>query len=357
MRSKPINAPQPVESMPAQTGPAQTGPVLTMDDIARLAGVAKSTVSRALAGSAVVAADTRERVRQIAEQHGYVINTVASGLRLRRTRTIAVVILLRHDAQQSISDPFFMEMLAHLADCLAARGYDLLLSKITAPSSSWIQVIERSRKVDGVILIGQSLEHAQISAAASGGMPVVVWGAKMKGQTYITVGTDNREGGRMAALHLIARNRRAIAFVGDCRVPEVRQRHAGYLAALKAAGIIADSRLVVPSLFEPEDALLAIRRLIDSGAGFDGIVAASDVIAMAAIQALSAAGRRVPEDVAVTGFDDIAMAAHATPPLTTIRQDIARGAALLTEFILDRVDGKAPRSIEMEPELVVRGST
>ena len=329
----------------------------TMDDIARLANVDKSTVSRALAGNKLVAEETREHVRKIAEAHGYIVNTVASGLRSRKSKVIAVIVPLAHDARQSLSDPFFMEMVGNLADRLAEHGYDLLLSKVPHPNAAWIGSLYQSRKADGVVLVGQSLEHQDISAAARQGIPLVVWGARMKDQAYVSVGTNNREGAMLATQHLIDRGRRKIAFVGDRRVPEITQRFDGYLAALRGARIKPDPLLIAESQFEPDEALLAVNQLLDRAPDLDGIVGSSDVIAMAAIQALHARARRVPEDVSVTGFDDVVMASHTSPPLTTVRQDIGHGAELLTERIMARVAGKAARSIEMKPVLVIRGST
>ena len=337
--------------------PAPPRRSLTMDDIARLANVDKSTVSRALAGNKLVAEDTREHVRRIAEEHGYIVNTVASGLRSRRSKVIAVIVPLAHDARQSLSDPFFMEMVGNLADRLAEHGYDLLLSKVPRPNSSWISSLYQSRKADGVVLVGQSLEHDHISEAARQGIPLVVWGARLKDQAYISVGTNNREGAMLATRHLIARGRKRIGFVGDRRVPEVAQRYEGYLAVLAESGIPADENLVAESHFEPEEAYEAVCQLLDRAPGLDGIVATSDVIAMGAIQALHARGKRVPEDVSVTGFDDVSLAPLATPPLTTVRQDIARGAQLLADRVIARVEGKSARSIEMKPVLVVRGSS
>jgi DNA-binding LacI/PurR family transcriptional regulator len=331
--------------------------VPTMDDIASLAGVNKSTVSRALAGSALVAEETRAHVRRIADAHGYIVDAKARSLRSGRTRTIAVVIPLQHDTHQPVSDPFFMEMVAHLADALADRGHDLLFSKVTAKSPSWLTAIDRAGKADGIILVGQSLEHEQISAASAAGTKLVVWGARLPDQPYATVGTSNRAGGRMATSHLLERGRRRIAFIGDCRLPEISQRHDGYLEALDAAGIDRDPDLVVPSLFESEAATAAVQRLLDRKIRFDAITAASDVIAIAAIRVLTAAGLRVPEDIAVTGFDDIAMAGFTAPPLTTIRQNIEAGAGHLADRILTLIDGGAAESLEMPPVLIVRGSS
>jgi DNA-binding LacI/PurR family transcriptional regulator len=328
-----------------------------MDDIARLANVDKSTVSRALAGNKLVTEETREHVRRIAEEQGYIVNSVASGLRSRKSKVIAVVVPLAHDARQSLSDPFFMELVGNLADRFAEHGYDLLLSKVPRPNSSWITSLYQSRKADGVVLIGQSLEHEHISDAGRQGIPLVVWGARIRDQAYISVGTNNRQGAMLATQHLIDKGRRKIAFVGDWRVPEIAQRHEGYLAALRESGLPAHPDLTAETHFEPDAAFEAVDQLITRVPGLDGIVASSDVIAMAAIRALAARKLRVPEDVSVTGFDDIALASQTSPPLTTVRQDIPRGAVLLTERIMASMEGKPVRSIEMKPTLVVRGSS
>lgn len=328
----------------------------TMDDIARLANVDKSTVSRALSGNKLVAEETRAHVRRIAEEHGYIVNTVAAGLRSRRSKVIAVVVPLAHDERQSLADPFFMELVGHLADHLTSHGYDLLLAKTPAPHPARITGFYLSRKADGVILIGQSFEHEHIDQAARQGVPVVMWGAKVRGQAYVSVGTNNRKGGELAAQHLIGAGRKHIGFAGNRKLPEIAQRYEGYLTCLKAAGRTINPAWVCDSPLEPEAALRSVTGLLKANRGIDAIVAASDVIALAAIQAASSLGLRVPQDIAVTGFDDVAMAAHTIPPLTTVKQDIARGGKLLSEKILALVEGKSVKSIEMPPTLVVRQS-
>jgi DNA-binding LacI/PurR family transcriptional regulator len=328
-----------------------------MDDIARLANVDKSTVSRALAGNKLVAEETRRHVIRISEENGYILNSAASGLRTRKSKVIAVAVPLGHDARQPLSDPFFLMMVGHLADRLAEHGFDLLLSKVAAPSAFWIGGLFQSRRADGVILIGQSLEHDHICAAALDGIPLVVWGTRMKDQPYISVGTDNRAGGVLATEHLIERGRRRIAFIGDTRLPEIQERHAGYLAALRHAGLKADKNRAASSHFEADEAYTATSKLLARAPDTDAIVAASDVIAISAIAAANALKLRVPEDISVTGFDDIPMARHTNPPLTTVRQDVQRGAALLTQSLLARIECQEVSSTVMAPSLVIRGSS
>ena len=140
-------------------------------------------------------------------------------------------------------------------------------------------------------------------------------------------------------------------------MPEISQRHEGFLKAHHDLGLMPHAELEVRSGFAAAQAYEAAKRLIASGAAFDGVVAGSDVIAMSAMRALSEAGRRIPSEVGVVGFDDVEMAAYTTPPLTTVRQDLARGALLLVEKIIAAAAGEAPASIEMPAELIVRGST
>jgi DNA-binding LacI/PurR family transcriptional regulator len=330
---------------------------ITMDDIARLSGVNKSTVSRALAGSTTVAPGTRARIEEIVRKHGYVVNQAARGLRMQRSMLIAVLIPLQHDRQQPLSDPFFMEMLGYLADSVTLHGYDLMLSKIASGSAQWLTKFQRSRRADGLILIGQSLEHAHIAEAAKTGIPLVVWGAKLPRQGYVTVGSDNVAGGTLAAAHLLAGGRRRIAFLGDPRLPEIAQRHQGYVRAHTQAGLRPDPNLTLKAGFAPEEARAAVELLLARSNAFDAIVAASDVIALAALQVLSAHGIAIPREVAVVGFDDVGLAAHTQPALTTVRQEIRTGAQLLTRALLAKIAGGVARSSQIAPTLVVRDSS
>lgn len=330
---------------------------LVMSDIASLAKVSKSTVSRALAGNPLISERTRERIMQLARDHGYAINPVARSLRLGQTRTIAVLIPLRHAPQQHVYDPFFTEMLAHLGDALGARGYDLLLSKVIDTATNWIEEPIRTRRADGAIVIGQSLEHKAMNTAAASGIPFVVWGAKLPRQKYISVGTDNFEGGALATRHLLDRGHRKIAFLGDHRAPEVFERYRGHVAALDASRLKPNPELDLPVPFGAEEALQALLDLFRRNVSIDGIVAASDLIAMSALRALNEAGKRVPEDVAIVGFDDISLAAYTNPPLTTIRQSIAVGATLLVDKLLDILAGKRVDCEQIAPVLVTRSTT
>ena len=336
--------------------PPHPGQRLQMADIAKLAGVSESTVSRALANSPLIAESTRARIQQLAEEAGYVVNPVARSLRSRQTGVITVAIPLVHEQDQQLSDPFMMSMIALLADALSARGYHMLLAKIANHRDGWVRRLLQPGRSDGVILIGQSLEHAAINEAARAGIPLVAWGSQLPAQRYPTVGTDNRLGGRIATEHLLRHGRRRIAFLGDERLPEIGHRHEGFRSALQDAGLRALPELHVRSHFVAEEAYRSVRELIERGSEFDGVVAASDLIAISAIRALATSGRRVPQDVSVVGFDDIMLAEHSHPPLTTVRQELAQGAQALVETVIAAVRGEDVDCTVLAPTLIVRAS-
>lgn len=340
-----------------RTGRGQT--VRRMRDIARLAGVSESTVSRALADSPLVNEETKARVRRIAQEHSYVVNEQARNFRLKRTGTIAVVIPIDDFEVQTLSDPFFMELLGSIADALNARGFDLLLSRVDAASSGWRKAMHDTRRADGTILIGQSTQHRAINRLADADLPLVVWGGRLPDQRYPTVGCDNERGGLLATEHLIACGRRRIAFLGHLPLPEVELRYRGHVQALRAAGMQVDPELVYDSRFSSDDARRAVTRMLAASGRppIDALFASSDVLAMAAITALKERGLSVPEDVAVVGFDDIALAAWYNPPLTTVRQHIAEGGRLLVERMMERLEGRKVAPVMLAPELVIRGSS
>jgi DNA-binding LacI/PurR family transcriptional regulator len=330
---------------------------ITIKDLAKMADVSVSTVSRALADNPRIGRETRDRIQQLARETGFTLNQTASSLRSRQSTVISVIFALLHETDQHLDDPFFMTMLANLADTLTDLGYDMLLRKVQVYEEGWIEKIRRGQRPAGIILIGQSSLHEEIDHAVRGGCPIIAWGAKIEGQHYVTVGSDNVAGGKVAAQHLLDQGYRRIAFVGDRDLPEVAQRYAGYRAALTERGIVPDETLYQRSGFRADHAMEAVERLLARHVNFDAIVAASDVIAVSAIHALAAAGRSVPRDVGVVGFDDIPLAQYNHPSVTTVAQNIAAGAEHLADGITEMIAGRKVASIEMPCRLVVRQSS
>jgi DNA-binding LacI/PurR family transcriptional regulator len=329
--------------------------VTSLSELAKLAGVSTATVSRALAGSSLIGEATRARIVELARDHGFRINPTARNLRLKTTRAIGVVLPLGHETDQHLSDPFFMSLLGPLADALADRGHDLLLQRVIPSSADWLDAIIDSGRVDGVILIGQSNQIDAIEAAAQRFRALVVWGAGVAGYRQTTVGSDNVAGGRLAVEHLVARGCGRLAFFGNPEVPEFAARYEGFRGGVAAAAGTVTG-LLHPVHLTSEAAQAEIAAFLSANPPPDGIVAASDVIAMSALSALAERGLAVPHDVAVVGYDDVIVARHTSPPLTTVRQDVERGARLLVELLFERMAGGAPASVAMAPELVVRAS-
>ena len=330
---------------------------MQMADIARLAGVSVSTVSRALSGSTLVNAATRERVADLARSLNYSVNVGAQNLRLKQNKTVAVVIPYDSGARQHLSDPFFLSMLGSLADTLTERGYDMLVSRVDADRLDLVAALFDSGRAAGIILIGQWRHHDQLNELARRRVPMSVWGAKLPHQFYCTVGSDNIEGGRLATRHLIEQGRRHIVFLGDRNLPEVAQRHEGYADALRRAKLTQEDQLIIPTDFTAGGGDRAVSNLLAKGARFDAIFAASDLLAMTAINVLRRASIHVPHDVAVVGYDDIELASHVHPPLTTVRQPIAVAGRTLVDMFARIVEGENPRSVLLPTHLVVRGTS
>ena len=333
------------------------GRVRNITELARLAGVSPGTVSRALADSQLIAKKTRERIQELARKHEFRPNVMARNLRIKRAGAIGVLIPLGHDVGQHISDPFFITMLGHLADALTERGHDLLLSRVIPKDPDWLGRIVDSGRTDGVILIGQSDQFEVIEKIAARYVPLVAWGANLPGQVHCSVGSDNRKGGEIAMCHLIERGCRKFAFFGDTVAPEMSERLEGCRAALAAAGI-TDEISILPAHLTAETAHPDISKWLDNAESIpNGIIAASDVIAMSALRALAEHGVKVPGQVHVVGYDDLPFASQTVPALTTVRQDLKTGAAHLVDLLFRRIAGEKTGSVVLEPELIVRQSS
>ena len=330
---------------------------LQMADIARLAGVSTSTVSRALAGSKLVNEETRTRILELARSLKYTINVGAQNLRLKQNRTVGVVVPSDAKVHQSLSDPFFLSMIGSLADALTEQGFDMLLSRVDADQLDSAATPFDTGRVIGIILIGQWGHHDQLNELAARRVPIVVWGAQLPQQLYCTVGGDNVSGGRLACEHLLALGRRRIAFLGDTRLPEVEQRYRGYCEALRAAGLPVDPALCVPASFLPEGGREAVAELASRGVDYDAVFACSDLLAMTVINALREQGRVVPEDVAVVGYDDIELSSYFHPPLTTVRQPVREAGRAMVAALLQQTEGQNVASIQLPTSLVSRSSS
>lgn len=329
-----------------------------MSDLARIAGVSKSTVSRALAGSELVNKATRDRINSLAAELGYRMDKRARNFRLRESLTIGVAIPAGSHADWRISDPFFLELLGGISDAVAEYGHYLLLSKTSAQPADWIEEFVNSGATDGLILIGQGVQHEKINDLAEHYRPIVVWGADIgEDKHYLTVGSDNKKGGYLATHHLLEQGRRHIAYIGDTELPEAQLRFEGYLEALAEENIEFDPDLTAIPESRRNGGYAAARQLLDKGSDFDAIFCFSDMFAIEAIRALREAGLRVPEDVSVVGYDDLEISTYYHPSLTSIHQDRHEGGRILVERLLARVNGESAESVLLPTKIIVRESS
>lgn len=331
---------------------------MKMSDLAKLAGVSKSTVSRALADSPRVTKETRKRIQKLAKEHNYRLDLRARNFRLQKVLTIGVLLPSNGRADWLATDPFVLEMLGSVADALEAHGgHELLLAKHTNNDPSWIEEFARTRSVDGIIVIGQSLYHEQLNRAAELQPAMVVWGAELPDQKYISVGSNNYLGGRLATEHLLRLGRKSFAFLGDIRYPETRLRYQGYRDALKEAGLAYRSELTTDSEHASDSALESISALLRSESRFDALFASTDMLAISAIKAINDYGLQVPNDISVVGYDNITLADYSSPTLSSITQDRQTAGTLLVDKLFDLINTGTAENVQISTELVIRDSS
>lgn len=326
-----------------------------LEDLASLAGVSIATASRALNDSPAVARHTKLAIWRLAREHEYPFKSHMPAGPIGAEATI-VVVAPHHGARGGLHNSFLLEILAGVADAARERECDVLVSYVAPTTLSDLQTLMSTNRADGVIFLGQSSLHAEFNRLAEREARFVVWGAELPNQRYCSIGSDNMAGGKRATSHLARLGRRRIVFLGDVDTPEPGQRQRGYMEALQVAGLPVDSDLLVPSHFEIEAAEAAIDMLIDRGVPFDGVVAASDQLALGAMRALHLAGRRVPHDVSVVGYDDIPFARFSSPALSTIAQDVGKAGRLLVNKLLTARRGSEIRSERLPTDLIVRES-
>jgi DNA-binding LacI/PurR family transcriptional regulator len=332
----------------------------TSFDIAYEVGVSQSTVSRALRNSPLVKEETRRRVQDAARRLNYQVDQRAAGLRSQRSRTLAVLLFEDPTSDDSQINPFFLSMLSSITRAAAGSEYDVLLA-FQQLSDDWHMRYEVSNRADGIILLGygdfrsyrEKLEHLELAGAH-----YIIWGPAEVGKPSHAMCSDNAAGAADATRHLIGLGRRRIAFLGtaDSGYPEFRQRFRSFQAVLREAGLETGGDLQYDAGNLESAGHAAAIRLLDSGKCFDSVLAASDLIAVGAIRALTERGLRIPQDVAVVGFDDIPAASYVRPSLTTVRQDTIAAGRALVENVIRRIEGEDVTPKLLRPHLTIRES-
>ncbi|MGW4837780.1 LacI family DNA-binding transcriptional regulator [Streptomyces globisporus] len=333
----------------------------TLEEVAARAGVGRGTASRVINGSPRVSDATREAVEAAVAELGYVPNRAARALAGNRTDAIALVV--PEPETRFFAEPYFSAIVRGVGAALADTEMQLLLTLVgNDRERRRLAQYLTAHRVDGVLLVAVHADDPLPELLEQLGMPCVISGARHAAETLPSVDSDNFEGARAAVEHLVSRGRRQVATItGRLEVYGAQRRLDGYRAAISAAGLAPDERLIAPADFTEEGGAAAMRDLLARRPDLDAVFVASDVMAAGARQVLREADRRIPEDVALVGFDDSVVARHMHPALTSVRQPIEEMGRRMAQLLLDEIAGRTPGderpSVVLPTELVVRDSS
>lgn len=324
----------------------------TVYDVAELAGVSPSTVSRFLNRTTFVDPEKSKLIESAISTLGYKPSSRKGAKNVTRSMTLGVLI-------QSAESPFSSEILFGMEKAVASRGYNLLIATGYWNNDAEIKAVEKliAQKVDGIMTVTGTLSDEQVNRYAST-KPMVTIGRATQGKNVISLKVDNSIGAYMATNHLIQQGHsRIVHLQGIISHSDSQQRLEGYKRALIDAGLPINERLIRRGEFEMKDSFEAVSKLIKEKQPFSAIFAANDQSAYGAMQALYQHGIRVPEDVSVVGFDDLVLSSYFIPPLTTVKQPLEGIGQAAVFTLLDLINGNKLAHRIPPVELKVRDST
>jgi DNA-binding LacI/PurR family transcriptional regulator len=326
----------------------------TLDEVALRAGVSRSAASRAINNARHVSRATREAVELAIQELGYVPNPSARALATQQAT--AVILAVSHNDPALFADPFFGQVIVGISAALETTDLVLMLALANSPHGrERVQRVLRSRRADGVMLLSLRGDDPLYRLTEQLGLPVVVGGRPLHGEPAWYVDADNRGGARLATEHLIALGRRRIATItGEIDSRAGAERLRGFQETLAVAGL--DNTLIEYGDFTEESGVQATARLLAAHPDMDALFAASDSMAAGAMRALKAHGRSVPGDIAVVGFDDLPIARHTDPPLTTVNQPIQALGHEMAKMLISLINGERPSALILPTRLTVRES-
>jgi DNA-binding LacI/PurR family transcriptional regulator len=340
----------------AQPHPGPARP--TLEAVAALAGVSRGTVSRVINDSPQVSPRAREAVRRAIDELGFVPNRAARTLVTQRTDSVALVV--SESEERFFAEPYFAAIVRGISSGLAGSGMQLLLAVAQSPAErEQLENYLTGQHVDGVLLVSLHGIDTLPARLESRGVPTVLGGRPLGVHPVACVDADNRGGARQAVGHLVAGGRRRIAAIpGPQDMAVGQERQSGYLDGLAEAGLPVEDSLVEPGDFSLDAGMRAASALLSRRPDLDAIFAASDAMAIGARRALRGLGRRIPEDVAVVGFEDSPAAPHTDPPLTTVHQPVEAMGREMVRLLLTRIGGGSPEDslVILPTHLVIRGS-
>ncbi|HEU5428897.1 MAG TPA: LacI family DNA-binding transcriptional regulator [Actinocrinis sp.] len=326
----------------------------TLDEVALRAGVSRSAASRAINNARHVSRATREAVEHAIRELGYVPNPTARALATQQAA--AVILAVSHDDPALFADPFFGQIIVGVSAALETTDLVLMLALANSTHGrERVQRVLRSRRADGVMLLALRGDDPLYRLTEQLGLPVVVGGRPLHGEPTWYVDADNRGGARLATEHLIAAGRRRIATItGQLDTRAGADRLRGFQEATAVAGL--DNTWIEHGDFGEESGAQAAARLLSAHPDLDALFAASDNMAAGAMRTLKAHGRSVPADIAVVGFDDLPIARHTDPPLTSVNQPIQALGYEMAKMLISLINGERPSALILPTRLTVRES-
>ncbi len=330
---------------------------LTIEQIAEIAEVSRSTVSRVLNNHPSVRPAVRDRVLRVMREQNYAPQAAARSLASSRTDTLGL--LIPRSAPVTFSDPFISRMIQSLTETCNSMGYFLMLAMVTADMEpGFYNRILRGRHFDGIIMLSSDIDDPVLPLLIKDRAPLVLIGSHPYFQDIVSVDVENRAGAREAVAHLISLGHRRIgAICGVLDMDSALARRDGYKQALLEAGIPIDPMLMVDGYYTQEGGYQAMGRLLDLPGRPTAVFASSDTMAIGALRAIQDARLSVPDDIALVGFDDLPIGEYANPPLTTVHQPISETAATAVKLLIDQIKGqRAAASVRLPTHLVIRSS-
>ena len=326
----------------------------TIRDVAQRAGVSITTVSHVVNGTRPVSAIGMARVLEAIDELGYQPNAVARSLRMSETRMFGMIV-------PDNSNPYFAEVARSIEDAAFELGYSVILcnsDEDAAKEQAYLDLLIEKR-VDGIAFVATGRRADGLDQVRLRNMPVVIVDREIEGGTWASVLVHNSRGGREAVTHLLKLGHRRIGCIsGPHGLGPSSERVRGYRDALRKAGIPADPRWLVEGDFHAEGGYRTMCELLERDDALTAVFACNDMMAVGALRAIHEQGRRVPQDIALVGFDDIALASYTQPALTTIAQPYRELGRRVAQLLAkgERGERAACERIRLEPELVVRAS-
>ena len=327
---------------------------VTISDVAREAGVSLMTVSRVINDKGEISPATRSHVLDVIERLGYRPSRIAQGLATQRTGTLGLIV-------PDIANPFFSDIARGAEDRARAAGYHILVCNADESPKRELSVLQslEEKRVDGLVLCSSRLPDDALLTALAYHPAVVLINRRLEGAQVGTVVLDDEAGARTATQHLLQSGHRAVGFLaGPLASYSSRQRSKGYQAALAAAGVPYDPDWVRACSYDVQGGRDSARALLTDHPELTALFCYNDLVAIGALRASAGLGRRVPDDLAIVGFDDIPLAALVTPALTTCRIPRHDLGSQAMSLLLDRIEGcpDGCQEIVLHPELIVRAS-